>query len=482
MRIALLMPSWLPEDIFPTKTARSQVNYWQPLGVLYVAASLLEDGHDVRFFDGSFLGHDELMKRVRGYKPEMVGIYSNTPLWKKAKKTAAAVKSLDEDTYVVVGGPYPIAKGETALEECRSIDAAVTGEGERTAVEIARRVEKRENLEGVRGCVYRDNGAVKRNPPMPLIKNLDSIPFPARNLLEDPDLYVPPLGTYKKKPVATVITSRGCDSRCIYCFQIGKERMIRYRSVENVMEELELCLEQGYREIRFLDDTFTGDYDRAMRIAKEIKSRGLDFSWYVSSRVNTVDEKLLRAFKEAGCWAILYGAESGVQKNLNTLKKGITLDQTRRAVKAAKKAGLKVCLPFIFGIPGETYEEALKTIDFACELDPDFANFHTLAPFPGTELYEKAGEMGTVSGNLEDFTFEGTAFIPHSMSREEIELLRSIAFRRFYSRPRFILKKLLGVRSRDDLKMVTGGLKSLFWIWVKKDLFRLRGDKNKKAS
>lgn len=480
MRIALLMPSWLPEDIFPTKTARSQVNYWQPLGILYVAASLLREGHEVKFFDGSFLGHEELMDRVRGYKPKMVGIYSNTPLWNKAKKTAEAVKALDRDIFVAVGGPYPIAQREAALGECEAIDAAVTGEGEHTAVEIAEKVEKDESLNGVMGVVYRDKGGVKVNPSRPLIKDLDSIPFPARHLLEEPELYVPPLGTYKKKPVATVITSRGCDSRCIYCFQIGKERAIRYRSVENVMEELELCVEQGYREVRFLDDTFTGDYDRAMRIAKEIKRRGLDFSWYVSSRVNTVDEKLLRAFKEAGCWAILYGAESGVQKNLNTLKKGITLDQTRRAVKAAKKAGLKVCLPFIFGIPGETYEEALKTIDFACELDPDFANFHTLAPFPGTELYEKAGEMGTVSGSLEDFTFEGTAFIPHSMSREEIELLRSIAFKKFYSRPGFILKKLLAVRSRDDLRMVTGGLKSLFWIWVKRDLFSLR--RGKKAS
>jgi radical SAM superfamily enzyme YgiQ (UPF0313 family) len=474
MRVAMVMPSWLPEDIFPTKTARSQVNYWQPLGVLYVSASLLKEGHEVRFFDGSFLGHQELLGDVRKYGPEMVGIYSNTPLWNKARKTAEDVKAISEDIYVVVGGPHPIAKAEEALEGCTAVDAAVTGEGEQTIVEVASRVEKGEGLDGVKGVVYREGETLRRNPPRPLIQDLDSIPFPARHLLMDPELYSPPLGTYRKKPVATLITSRGCDSRCIYCFQIGKERMIRYRSVENVMEELELCLDQGYREIRFLDDTFTGDYDRAMRIAREIKRRGLDFPWYVSSRVNTVDEKLLRAFKEAGCWAILFGAESGVQKNLNTLRKGITLEQTRRAVRAAKKAGLKVCLPFIFGIPGETYDEALKTIEFACELDPDFANFHTLAPFPGTELYERAEEMGTVSGNLEDFTFEGAAFIPYSMTREEIELLRSIAFRRFYSRPGFILKKLLGIRSRDDLRMVTSGLKSLFWIWAKKDLFKLR--------
>jgi radical SAM superfamily enzyme YgiQ (UPF0313 family) len=473
MRIALLMPSWLPEDIFPTKTARSQVNYWQPLGILYVAASLLKEGHEVEFFDGSFLGHEELLERVKSYEPEFVGIYANTPLWKKAQRTARDVKGINGDVFVAVGGPYPIAMKEAALRECEAIDAVVTGEGELTVVEMAERLEKGETLRGVKGVVYRDNRII-RNPLRPLIKDLDSIPFPARHLLEDPNLYVPPLGTYRKKPVAIVMTSRGCDARCIYCFQISRDRVIRYRSVENVMAELELCLEQGYREVRFLDDTFTSDYGRAMRIAEEIKRRGLDFPWYVSARVNTVDRKLLKAFREAGCWAILFGAESGVQKNLNTLKKGITLEQTRRAVKAAREAGLKVCLPFIFGIPGETYEEALKTIDFALELDPDFANFHTLAPFPGTELYEKAGEYGTISGDVEDFTFEGAAFTPYTMTREEIEELRSIAFKRFYSRPRFILRKLLGIRSRDDFKMVSRGLRSLFWLWVKKDLFRLR--------
>jgi radical SAM superfamily enzyme YgiQ (UPF0313 family) len=477
MRIALLMPSWMPEDIFPTRTARSQVNYWQPLGVLYVASSLLKDGHRVAFFDGSFLSHEELMEKVHKYKPDMVGIYSNTPLWAKAKKTAKDIKSLNDDIHVVVGGPYPIAMKEVALMECEAIDAVVTGEGESTAVEVARRIEKAKTLDGVTGVIYRDTGRVKKNPPRPLINDLDSIPFPARHLLEDPELYVPPLGTYRKKPVATVISSRGCDSRCIYCFQIGEERIIRYRSVDNVLKEIEQCLDQGYKEIRFLDDTFTGDYQRAMRIAKEIKHQGLDFPWYISSRVNTVDEKLLKAFKDAGCWAILFGAESGVQKNLNTLRKGITIEQTRQAVEVAKKAGLKVCLPFIFGIPGETYEEGLKTIEFACELDPDFANFHTLAPFPGTELYEESEHLGTISGNVEDFTFEGAAFIPHSMTREEIALLRGIAFRKFYSRPGFILRKLLEVRSMKDFKMLSRGLKSLFWIWMKRDLFRLQGEK-----
>ena len=194
------------------------------------------------------------------------------------------------------------------------------------------------------------------------------------------------------------MTSRGCKARCIYCFQMKGERRVRFRGVENVMQEIEeLVNVHGFREIRFLDETFTADRERAMEICRQIKERKLKFSFYVSSRVNTVDLELLREMKKAGCWAILYGAESGVQKNLNTMKKGIKLDQTRAAVKAAKKAGLKVYTPFIIGIPGETYEEALQTIDFAIELDPHYANFHSMTPFPGTELYENIDEYGTMS-------------------------------------------------------------------------------------
>ncbi len=473
MRCALIMPSWLPEDIFPGKTAKSQVNYWQPLGVLYIGASLLNAGHKVKFFDGSFLSHAEILEGVKNYTPEFVGIYSNTPLWKKAQETASDVKKISRDIFITVGGPYPIAKKEVCLAECSDIDCAVTGEGEITVTEIAEKLDGCMSLGGVEGAMYRKGSEIVKNPLRPLIQSLDSIPFPARELLEDPNLYSPPPGTYIRKPVAIVITSRGCDAKCIYCFQYGGGA-IRYRSVENVMAEIEQCVEQGYREVRFLDDTFCGDYKRAMKIANEIKARGLNFPWYASARANQVDKPLLRAFKEAGCWAMLFGAESGVQKNLNTIKKGATLEQTRSAVKAAKEVGLKVCTPFIFGIPGETFEEGLKTIEFACELDADIANFHSLAPFPGTELYDNIEQYGTMSSDVENFTFQGTAFIPYTMTREEIEKLRSIAFKKFYSRPKFILRKLFEIRSMNDLRAVSKGLRSLFWLWAKGNLFRVR--------
>ena len=190
-----------------------------------------------------------------------------------------------------------------------------------------------------------------------------------------------------------------------------------------------------------------------------------------------MDYELLREMKKAGCWAVLFGAESGVQKNLNTMKKGINLDQTRAAVKAAKKAGLKVYTPFIIGIPGETYEEALETIDFAIELDPHYTNFHSMTPFPGTELYENIEKYGTMSADTDDYTFEGGAFVPYTMTREQIDELRTLAFRKFYSRPRFIVRRLFEVRSWYDFRTVMKGASSFFWLWAKRDSLVVRKEK-----
>lgn len=278
-----------------------------------------------------------------------------------------------------------------------------------------------------------------------------------------------------------MITARGCDRRCIFCSQIDRHRQggrrgIRYRSVENVLAEIELCLQQGYKEIKFIDDTLAADYDRLMAICSEIKLRRLDFSWFASACVNQVDKPLLKAMKEAGCWAILFGAESGVQKNLNTLHKGITLAQTRRAVQMAKSVGLKVSTPFVFGIPGETYEEALQTIDFAIELDADLANFHALTAFPGTPLYEQRHKYGEVSKQLHHYTYQGAAFTPSTLNRTQIQELRQRALRCFYSRPRYLLRRLCQIRNWQDCLFAWQGIKSLFGLCVKKKVFQREGE------
>ena len=474
MRCALVIPSWVPEDIFSSKTAASQINYWQPLGTLYVAAVLRQAGHEVIFVNGAFITHDQLLKEIRTFDPQFIGIYSTTFGWNKAKKTAADLREMLKDVFICTGGPYPIALQEKCLEDAGTLfDAVVTGEGEFTCLEITERLAAGRSLDGVAGTAYRSGDSVVKNPPRPLMEDLDALPFPARDLLGDAMMYIPPPATYKRKPVAVLMTSRGCNRRCIYCFQIDKnrEKGIRFRSVESVLQEIEHCLDMGYREIKFIDDTLAADYDRAMQIAREIKRRKLDFTWFASACVNQVDKPLLQAFKDVGCWAILFGAESGVQKNLNTIRKGTTLEQIRKAVNAAKEVGIRVSTPFMFGIPGETYEEGLQTIDFALDLNPDIANFHAITPFPGTHLYDNLDKYGTISEELSDFTYQGAAFIPYTMTREEILKLRQIAFKRFYSRPSFLLKRVLELRNPHDLMVAVKSLRSLFHLWTKENLF-----------
>ncbi len=467
----VILPSWKADDIYPSKLAKSASSYQHPLGLLYIATCIQEAGHEVQLVDGAFWTHREIIDKVREFKPGFVGLSANASMWTKAMKTAEDIKAIDPSIHVTAAGPYPSAVEEQCLEKCEHLDSVVIGEGEETVPELIDRLVRGESLAGVAGVAFRaEDGAIIKNEPRPLIEDLDTIPIPDRTLLGDFEQYKSPPGSYKKKPVAIVMTSRGCKARCIYCFQMKGERRIRFRGVESVVKEIEeLINHYGFREIRFLDETFTADRDRALEIFRQLKAKQLKFSFYVSSRVNTVDYELLREMKKAGCWAILFGAESGVQKNLNTMKKGINLEQTRNAVATAKKAGLSVYTPFIIGIPGETYEEALETIDFAIELDPHYVNFHSMTPFPGTELYDNIEEYGTMSSDTDDYTFEGGAFVPYTMTREQIDKLRTLAFRKFYSRPKFILRRLVEVRSWYNFRTIMKGATSFFWLWVKRD-------------
>jgi radical SAM superfamily enzyme YgiQ (UPF0313 family) len=470
MRCALVIPAWSPGDIFSSRTAASQINYWQPLGTLYVAASLREAGHDVRFFNGAFSSREQILAELASFAPRIVGLYATAFGWHKARQAAAEVRPLLPGACIVAGGPYPAYAGAQCLRESPELDVVVTGEGEDALVELAARLGRGAPLDGLAGTAFRRGGEIVENPPRPLELDLDRFAFPARDLLGDREAYVPPPATYRRTPVAVMITSRGCNRRCIFCSQLdrGRTRAIRYRSVDNVLAEIRHLVAAGYREIKFLDDTLAADRGRALEIARRIRAEKLDIAWFASACVHQVDRELLEAFRAAGCWAILFGAESGVQKNLDALRKGITLEQTRRAVRAAKAAGLAVHTPFLFGIPGQTWEEGLETIRFACELDPDIASFHALTPFPGSELWERRHELGTVAADLSTYTYQGAAFVPHTLTREQIQQLRQMAYRTFYSRPGYLLRRTLGIRSLHEVAAAWRGARSLVGLWTRR--------------
>jgi anaerobic magnesium-protoporphyrin IX monomethyl ester cyclase len=322
------------------------------------------------------------------------------------------------------------------------LDAVVVGEGEETMVELAEYGDRNcGKLEDIRGIAYQDlkSGNIKFNAPRPLIKDLDKIPFPARHLV--------PFKSYgtTQNHSSDMITSRGCVFSCGYCSSsliMGKR--FRTRSPGNVADEIEeLIKDYQIKDIAFMDDTFMLNKRRADAIAEEIKSRGLDIGFVASSRVDMVDKNLLEKLKSAGLSTLYYGVESGSQRILDLMKKGITLKQAEDAVKAAKDVGVEVLTSFILGFPGETREEIDETIKFSIKLNADYSQFSILTPFPGTPIYHELKEKNLIeTENWDKYTVLKSVikYDKLGLSKSMVERKLAQAYFRFYTRPRYLLK------------------------------------------
>lgn len=488
MKCMLIFPAWKTSDFFPEEFGTSTTHRWHPLGLLYIGATLLKQGHDVKLLDGAFWTHQEILQIFLDFKPDFVGIHANCPMWTKAMQTAIDLRDLDPNIFIALGGPAAIGWRQDCLEQCRAIDCIFTGEGELTVPEVVGQIEKvgRQELGNIKGIIYRNtNGDILINPDSCPVDDLDTLPFPAFELLGDlARKYHPNIGTFIKMPVFSMLSSRDCShGKCIFCFHTHVSKKTRFRSPKNVVDEMEYIINTyGAKEIKFLDDTFTADKERVHAICDEIRKRKIKVAWFVSSRVDAVDRQMLDDMKNAGCYSILFGVESGVQKNLDALNKGTTIEQIRKAVRDAKLAGLKVSTPFIFGIPGETYKEGLETIKFAIELNGDLVNFHTLTPYPGTELYDNVEKYGTMTDETDALTFETGAFVPYTMTQEEILKLKERAFKRYYCRPSYILKRLHSVRSKYDLIALFYGAKTLFILLTHPGIFKSKEQKSLKVN
>jgi len=379
MRCLLIIPPW---NIFKYYSGRVD----HPNGILYIGAVLQEAGHDVKFLDGAFYNSEDIINIAINYRPDFIGIHSKPFLRKSALELIKKLKEHIKDASIVVGGPGPTYFKEKYLDWSKHLDCVVFGEGELTTKEFISRLEKNENLRGVDGCCFRTkkNKIIVNNTRAP-IENLDSLPHPARNLLEF-EKYRYPFSRFKRKPSIGVIASRGCNHKCSFCFS---PTPLRFRSPKNVVDEIEECVNKyGVKDVRFWDESFFINEERVDSICQEIFNRNLDITWQCNARVNEVNKKLIQTAKKAGCWGILYGVESGIQKNLDNLQKNISLFQIKKAIKISREVGINTQASFILGIPGETFNEGLKTLKFAFALGSDYDIFSYFTPFPGSESYE----------------------------------------------------------------------------------------------
>jgi len=460
MKILLINPP-------PRELNREEVMI-PPLGLAYLASALEREGHKVKILDAFALrlSWNDFAKAVEKEKADLIGIGGMTPT---IDNTLRAIKICRPHTrYIVTGGPHFSVHKQEFFKESPDLNFGIIGEGEDSFKTLVDRLEEGKDPWDVSGLV----GPQKSNPPAHFRNNLDDIPFPARHLLPN-HLYRYALWPGKK--VTTMITSRGCPYHCIFCDKSISGSIWRARSSRNVLDEMEEIVKNfGIDSIILYDDLFTLNKARVIEICRGILQRDLRFQWKCEGRVDRIDEEMLYWLKKAGCSMIAYGVESGNQEGIDYLQKGITLTQIRRAFALTRRAGIKPMAYFILGIPVETYEQGLQTIAFARELNPDYAQFSILSPFQGTKLYEDAKARGWYqevdAQNPFDKDQKRPVLISEKWSEESLRKILRQAHKDFYFRPRYVLKKLGGIRDFRQLQSLWGvGCGLLRWYFSKGD-------------
>jgi len=438
-----------------------------PLGIATIATVLEKAGYEVKILDINFLyrrgfSWGQLEKIIKEIKPNIIGITCTTPAVINVLKIVDIVKSMNPKIFLVVGGPHASAMPQNLLTIGKTIDVVVIGEGENTFLELVKFIQNEKELEKIQGIAYRRNGNIIQTARRPRIENLDEIPFPARHFFPSLNKYHFAGHCYNRLPVTSMITSRGCPHNCNFCTQVVFGQKYRTRNAENVVAEMgELIKKYRMKSIMIIDDTFTVDRQRVYEICDLIRRKELKASWLCYAGVQEVDKNMLITMRKAGCYQIYYGIESGSQRVLNMMNKAVTIEQIKTAVNDAKEAGLEVRGQFMFGYPTETLQEIKRTIDFAKELNLDYAEFGVTTPLPGSELYNWAASEGKFRLQIKsDFNIfqEGTGIFLNPLvalgEADKKELAKYIkkAYRNFYLRFNYIFNRFLKIRSLTDIK------------------------------
>jgi anaerobic magnesium-protoporphyrin IX monomethyl ester cyclase len=388
-------------------------NRYFPLGLASLATALQKRGHEVLIYDAdsninpskinfAFLEDSyplylkalknnnhpiwqEMSEKIRGFAPDAIGITTLTTFAASAFKTAQLCKQYNKDIPVIAGGPHCTIKPDEVMKICPDIDFLVRGEGEETFPELIENLKDSkttEVLNNIKAITYRQNGRLVHTPDREFIDDLDTLGFPARELLLNK-------ASYDSEDMGLLMTTRGCPYNCSYCATSIWKRKVRYRSIDNVIAEIKLISSTyGTRQFTFKDDSFTVNRKRVLEFCDRLIAEKLNISWDCNTRVNLVDEELLKKMKQAGCNSIKVGIETGSERVLKLINKGTTCSQARHAAKLLRKAGIYWTAYFMMGLPSETEEEIYQTLQFMKELKPDFASLSVYEPFPGTDLFE----------------------------------------------------------------------------------------------
>lgn len=374
-----------------------------PLGLLYIAGTLLKNGISVRLVDGCVEGKEAIEKTIVEFRPHIVGITSLTPGRKRALEVARLVRDADNSILIVMGGAHPTIMYRQILEEYDCVDLVVLGEGERSFLEIVTGAP----YESIQGIAYRYNNKVVRTGERTNVANLDELPFPAWNLVDLSRYKSWGKGTFNgidisKVPRVSVIFSRGCTGHCDFCSTWWVWKGYRNRSPENMADELEwLYRDFGVRHFCFADDAFSIDREATIGLCDEIIRRKMIIAFFANTRSDCVDEELLYKMKRAGCYEVSYGIETGSQNLLNGMSKENTIKSAEMAIRMTKKVGLKATALMIVGNVGETEETVQETLAFLRRAKPDqVASAGGLWILPGTKVYQYCRKIGFIDDDF----------------------------------------------------------------------------------
>jgi radical SAM superfamily enzyme YgiQ (UPF0313 family) len=429
-----------------------------PFGLAWLGAVLEEDGFTVSVIDSEALLLDcnEVVKQVLLESPSVVGLTGSTISIGRAGKVAAQLRSAGYQGFILLGGPHVTACPEDTIRRFPDFNILVIGEGEKTLRELfpllieaskEDSVKLNDRIKAVRGIAFIDeeNKFIKTEVREYLSpEELGQLPLPSFKLLPPLDsAYQPSALRSHRLPSSSLITTRGCGGKCTFCDNSVFGTRVRGFPANYIIEMVRRFVEDyGIKDITFYDDNFLVNKKRLKEFCALLKNDFPQVSWSCNARVDVITEELVTLVKENGCWQMSVGIESGVQDILDVEYKGITLQQVEKAVNLLHKHGIKTKGFFMIGHPGETEESVQKTIDFALSLPLDDFQMSFLTPFPGTCIYHNASSYGELSVNWDEMNMWTPVFVPFGFTRQRLIELQSSALRKFYFRPRIVLRYL----------------------------------------
>ncbi|MEW6078982.1 MAG: radical SAM protein [Thermodesulfobacteriota bacterium] len=449
---------------------KSVGSYLPPYGLLSIAGVLEEKGHIVRVIDADTqqgLTLDNIRKIIVDFKPDIIGMTAYSIARRQVIDTAVFIKSISP-AVIVVGGPHVIVFPED-LADCDSIDILAYGEGEYTMSDIADYYLSLKDISQIDGILYRKDGQVIKTKNREFISDLDSLPYPAYHLLDNLEDYKPMQLLYKRLPMVTFITGRGCPFNCIFCNSIWGKK-IRLNSPEYIAGFIrKMVRDHHIREILFYEDTFLIDKKRIEILCDILINENIKIVWSCSANVRTVDKPILLKMKQAGCWLISFGIESGNNDVLKFIKKPLTVEESRQACRWANEAGLKIRGFFIIGHLVDTRQTIRDTINLAKSLPLFTVNICILQLLPGSKVREIAHDYGEVNYDLSLGTGhpgDTLSFVPKGLTVEYLHKMQRQAYFEFFVRPVQVWRLVRSIDSLEDVKKYVVLLRTFLGLYL----------------